>query len=119
MQLVELSFDAIVIILRRMAPLDPILNKFRDAVAEAFGARIVLFGSRARGDASPDSDYDIAVFLEGLASRFDEIQRLTDIELSLREDAAPSIHAMPYPAGSWRDPSSPLMYEIRKDGLDL
>ena len=25
---------------------------------------VILFGSRARGDAGPDSDYDIAVFLE-------------------------------------------------------
>jgi hypothetical protein len=29
------------------------------------------------------------------------------------------VHAMPYPAESWRNTSSPLMHEIRKDGVDL
>ena len=38
---------------------DPILKRFRAAVTSICGdrvARVVLFGSRARGDAEPDSD---------------------------------------------------------------
>jgi predicted nucleotidyltransferase len=44
---------------------DPILSRFRTALDLAYGERIervVLFGSRARGDAGPDSVYDVAVF---------------------------------------------------------
>jgi predicted nucleotidyltransferase len=44
---------------------NPILAQFRAALTELYGARlerVVLFGSRARGDAQPDSDYDVAVF---------------------------------------------------------
>lgn len=44
-------------------PKDPVLSRFRSAVDEAYGPRVervILSGSRARGDARSDSDYDIA-----------------------------------------------------------
>jgi uncharacterized protein len=45
---------------------NPILAKFRAALNEMYSERIervVLFGSRACGDAKPDSDYDsITIF---------------------------------------------------------
>ena len=43
------------------------LIAFRDAALHAFPGAVqdvLLFGSRARGDAQPDSDYDVAVVLE-------------------------------------------------------
>ena len=55
---------------------DPILKRFRAALDALYGDRIervVLFGSRARGDTREDSDYDVAVFLKGLADRWQEV----------------------------------------------
>ncbi len=105
-----------------MVATDPILTGFRRAIQELYGTRIeraVLCGSRARGDAKPDSDYDVAVFLRNLSSRWQEVRRIADIELSILDETDATVHAMPYPAESWKDRSSPLMHEIRKDGIDL
>ena len=101
---------------------DPVLQQFRDALADVYGdriERIVLFGSRARGDARPDSDDDIAIFLKDLSNHWQEIRRIVDIEQSIRDDTSADIHTMPFPAGSWRDTASPLMYEVHRDGRDL
>ena len=105
---------------------DPILKRFRAALDEIYGDRIervVLFGSRARGDAREDSDYDVAVFLKDLRAgdldtRWRELDRLADLRSEILFDTEAFIDAKPYPAGAYRDRTS-LMREIRRDGVDL
>jgi predicted nucleotidyltransferase len=101
---------------------DPILKRFRAALDEMYGERIervVLFGSRARGDAREDSDYDVAVFLKDLSDRPLELNRLADLGTDILYETGEFIHAMPYRAGSYDDERMPLMHEIRTDGIDL
>ena len=101
---------------------DQVLKRFRAAVNELYGdrlARVVLFGSRARGDALPDSDYDVAVFLRDMPDRFVEINRLADVATDILYSEGKFIHAMPYRAASYDDERMPLMHEIRAEGIDL
>jgi predicted nucleotidyltransferase len=100
---------------------DPILRRFRAALDTLYGDRIervLLFGSRARGDAEDDSDYDVAVFLKGLADRWQEVDRIVPVVTDILYEDGAFIHAMPYRAGSYED-RTPLMREIRRDGIDL
>ena len=100
---------------------DPILKRFRAALDQIYGDRIervVLFGSRARGDAHADSDYDIAVFLKDLTDRWQEIDRIIPVVTDILYDEEAFIHAMPYRAGSY-EKRTPLMREIRREGIDL
>ena len=100
---------------------DPILTRLRRALDELYGERIervVLFGSRARGDATEDSDYDVAVFLRDLGDRWQELDWLADLRSDFLENADVFIDAKPYPAGAYRDRTT-LMREIRREGIDL
>jgi predicted nucleotidyltransferase len=101
-----------------------ILAKFRTALTEMYGERVervVLFGSRARGDAQPDSDYDVAIFLKGMngsSDRWAEFDKLAELRVKFIDETGTFFDAKPYPAGTYRD-LSPLMHEIRREGLDL
>ncbi len=100
--------------------LDPVLARFRDAVVAQYGPRldrIVLFGSRARGEAHAESDYDVAVFLKDMANRGAEWDRLTHLRIPFMLEGA-FIEAMPFRAADY-EMRTPLMHEIRKDGLTL
>jgi predicted nucleotidyltransferase len=100
---------------------DPILTRFRAALDEIYGERlerVVLFGSRARGDAHADSDYDVAVFLRDLTDRPAELNRLADLGTDILNETGEFIHAMPYRAGSYEE-RTPLMLALRSEGVDL
>ena len=102
----------------------PILAKFRLALAGMYGERlerVVLYGSRARGDAQPDADYDVAVFLNGMngpSDRWAELHKLAALRVKFIDETGAFFDARPYPAGAYRE-RSPLMHEIRREGLDL
>ncbi|MFY9643269.1 MAG: nucleotidyltransferase domain-containing protein [Rhodomicrobium sp.] len=101
-----------------MTPADPVLVKFCHALDDLYGERVVLFGSRARGDAHPDSDYDIAIFLRDLANRDREVDRLAELQDRVMADTDPFIDAIPFPAGAWAERTT-FMHALRREGRDL
>ena len=69
------------------------------------------------GDARPDSDYDVAVFLKELPDRWRELDRLAQLSVEFIDDTGAFFDAKPYKATAYGD-RTPLVHEIRR-GLTL
>jgi predicted nucleotidyltransferase len=100
---------------------DPVLDRFRHEIHAMYGDqidRVLLFGSRARGDAGMDSDYDVAIFLKSFADRWQEFDRLAALRIRLLDDTGAFFDAKPFAAAAFSD-RTPLMREIRLEGLEI
>jgi len=100
---------------------DVILARFRRSLEALYGnrlSRVVLFGSRARGDAGADSDYDVAVFLNSMEDRWAELDRLALLRVAVLDETGAFFDAKPYLAEAYNE-RTPLMHEIREEGIDL
>ena len=100
---------------------DPILRRFKAALHALYGerlARVVLFGSRARGEARPDSDHDIAVFLHTPPDQRLERRWLADSRVDFLDETDAFFDTRAWKLDAWRE-RTPLMHAIRRDGVDL
>ena len=58
------------------------------------------------------------MFLRDLSDRWAEADKIAVTITDILRETGAVINAMPFPAGDYRD-NTPLMHEIRRDGLDL
>ncbi len=98
---------------------------FVDTAAKRFAVRQAwLFGSRARGDARPDSDADIALLLDGpegafVATKLD----LDDVAYDVLLETGVHVQPLPMWTSHWNDPSRfvapALIRAVKRDGIPL
>ena len=53
-----------------------------------------------------------------LPDRWAELDRLADLRVHFLDETGAFFDAKPYPASAWQG-ASPLMHEIRREGLEL
>ncbi len=80
---------------------------------------VYLYGSYARGDYHNGSDVDVAIVLAGEVDISAELDRVGPIasDISLRYDLLLSV--LPIPEQWWAQRQSPLLLNLRKEGVAL
>jgi len=85
--------------------------------------RIVLFGSRVRGEDRPDSDVDLAVVLKTITDRIEDRNRLADIAYEAIVETGVDVHAHAVSEDEWEQPerhrNPDLVHAIKRDGKVL
>ena len=103
--------------------LDPsLLQEIRLRLIQAFGERlqgIVLYGSRVRGDAEPDSDLDVFVLVAGPIHLGKDLTRIVEALYPLQLRLGLPIHGLPVTAEQWGQGTYAVYREAQREGLML
>ncbi|MGC8518901.1 MAG: nucleotidyltransferase domain-containing protein [Steroidobacteraceae bacterium] len=85
--------------------------------------RVLLYGSRARGDFRPDSDADVAVILRHGADDWKLLWTLTGLAYDVFVDTGIMIQPVPVSSRDWADPDSfprpSFLRNVAREGVQL
>ncbi len=100
---------------------DPVLKDFIERLKRELGEHLegaILFGSRARGDADEDSDYDVLVLMD--ESNRDIERQINNVAHEMFDDHDVFLCAFVYSKSEYdRRTFAPLFINVRKEGLRL
>jgi predicted nucleotidyltransferase len=80
---------------------------------------VVLYGSRARGDAQEDSDIDTLIVLRPLEDFWAELSRIGEIANRISFEYNVVISAIPVDASEFRNPETPLLLATHQEGVHV
>jgi predicted nucleotidyltransferase len=88
----------------------------QDPTAQAF-----LFGSRARGDNKPDSDWDILILVNSQSVTTEIENKFRDVLYNIELESGQIVSVFIYPKSFWQKSLkfSPLYKSIKKEGIKL
>jgi len=103
-------------------PRNRILIKCKQTLTETYGERlkgVILYGSMARKQASPNSDIDLLVLLAPPLDYFAELRRIVDVLYPLQLESKHLISAKPAPVDDYEAGSISLYRNAKRDGVAM
>jgi predicted nucleotidyltransferase len=102
------------------------IEMFSERATAEYGHRLVkllMFGSRARHQATRDSDIDVAVVLDVISDVQVERNRLSDIAYDVIVETKEEVQPWPISAREWDNPQSgrnPIFIRaVKRDGIEI
>lgn len=96
------------------------IREFVEAAHALYGEQlrqVILYGSCARKEATPDSDIDLAVVLSGEVVPGREIDRMIDLITDINLEHSVLVSVYPVSEEDFINRNSPLLINIRREGM--
>lgn len=103
-------------------PVQAALDELKSKLAAMYGPRLrrlILYGSHARGDATPASDVDVLVVLAGPVARGAEIERIVESTYDILLARGVHLSAHPIEETEFLTRATPLLVNVRREGIPL
>ena len=97
-----------------------VLKNFRAEAEQIYGPRLVnilLYGSWARRNPTPDSDIDLALVLDGDVAPGQEIDRLIDVITDINLEYGVLLSVYPISRNDYQTINSPVLMNLRTEGI--
>ena len=97
-----------------------LMKELKEGLVRIYGDRLkglYLYGSYARGETRSDSDIDVMIVLNNYESYGKEIDRTGELASSLSLEYGISISRVVMKETQWKNSDTPLLRNIRVDGV--
>ena len=97
-----------------------LLGQVKDALTRLYGDRlrgVYLYGSFARGDYDPESDFDVLLVLDDFASYGGEVDRTGELAAKLSLEHSVSISLVFVREREWLTADTPFLRNVRHEAI--
>ena len=104
------------------SPADSVLAELSRRLRESFGTRlkhVILYGSHARGQATPASDIDILVVVDPVEDKTADWDRCIDIVADLGSRTGELVSVLTCSLEEYRHRAHPLLVNVRSEGVEV